>query len=927
MKKRILTLLAVLALMVTCMVFAVSASDTAADREPAAPTVTLAGTEVCPVCSATLAEITAGAKANGDTVTGWTEVTADAITAGTVDWTAEHIWIKENITLPGANLWANNSQVILIRANTDFSAVPETSVTVTTTSGMISKDDSVSKLSIFGDKATIQSSLAAVSGGMFKFTNKAGGLVIKGGVTLKTCGTVTAATEGGFVYLSKAQGSSFEGVTFDGGKAKNGGAVCVGSTATDTIFKNCVFKNCTTTEKGGALMAYGSVTTMTDCKIWNCSTGEYGGAIYTYGTNWTDSGTKKVATATVNLTNSTVSDCSATTAGGVAYLNAGYLKLDNTPVSYCSSKAAGAFFTNIQTNGTAYGYARLEVLNDSHISNCSATAGSGGAIYVNKNHESTDKCVKVTDSNITNCTASSGGGGAIYIANTSKAYVFVGGDSVISGCTATSNGGAVLVNNGRFELMGTAQIQVASGGGNSKGVRIVGGWMRVRDTAKIISTGTGTGNGIYAVNVNGSATSPVYVILAQSGSVVGPDNSKYDGNIYVGEHTDGKYSQLRIHHDSTKDTSKWTGEASVRICTSSGTSYSATDVTLTHGELVPAPTSNGNKLVWVVKYTTAWVDATDEAAASFTGTLFAENETAGVPRLAGELGDLRVYRTQLDVNGTKTWHKTNADAVTAFAALSDDAKETAYLRPWTTEALEIGDNAMHVNFGKGVPATITVGDNGQLKAIDTTTSLGGKKTIPTSDVANAGYYEFGTRRYVIVANDNDTADIYPIKLEISHVNLRPSAERASLYYTADFSKVHADLMDDVTAGVAVTLKPDAAFDSLKDYIFTTAPTQGKYTGALLDGIIINKDGKKTAARATTEIYARAYIQLGGDVIMSDDVNWNLLRVVNAVTDLYNAGELDDPQKASFDSLYDWCKNIDVTTIDAEYAWTRKNETV
>ena len=895
MKKRILVLLAALALLVTCAVFAVAADGAETpSREPDAPGVNLAGTETCPVCSKTLAEITAG----GEGITPWVEVTAE--NAATADWNAEHIWIKEDITLPAANIWANASQVVLIRATNDFTAVPETSVVVTTTAGQISANVSTAMLSIYGDNATIASSLTTTSGGMF---NMKAALVIKGDVTLTTTGTPSKPSEGGFVYIAKATGT-FEGVTFDGGYANNGGAVCIGSTNTNTTFTDCVFKDCTTTAKGGAIMAYGSTATMTDVDFYNCSSVN-GGAIYGYFVGYLNSGKSTVARPTINMTDCSISDCTASTAGGAAYLFAGYLKLDNSPVSYCSAPNGGAFYTNVgsykhaSASNTAYAMVRLEVLNKSHISHCSATNGKGGVLYVSQNFDA-NYPAKFTDVNITDCSATSSGGVLYIAASKANAIVFVTGASVIERCYAGTNGGVVMMESGRFELRDSAQLKVdaTKGYANSKGVRLTGGWMRIRDTAKIITTGSGRGQGIYALNIKGTEESPVYIILAQGGSVVGP-NGEHDGGIYVGEHEDGKFSQLRIQED-------WYGEASVALCTSATNNYTATNIALTPGETVP--NTNILKVQVYDETAKAWVDSEKEV--SFTGKLFVEDSNAGNPQLYGEAGLARVARTQLDVDGTKTWYKTNADAVAAFAALGEDAKATAYLRPWTTEALDIADNVAHVNFGKGVPETITVGENGQLFAIDTTTALGGKNVIPTDAVSNDGYYKFGTREYIVKVDETaGTTAIYPIQYKMSTVSLR--AANQAVYYTATI-KAHEDL--NATAGVAVTIAETPAEEINAEYLCTVGKnTTDEYTGVMISNIMGTGDDK--AARAAKPIHARAYITIDGETYVSGIKSFSLVDVVNTViTGQYD--KLNATQLKQFNALHAAMVDAGVEALEA-----------
>ena len=272
-------------------------------------------------------------------------------------------------------------------------------------------------------------------------------------------------------------------------------------------------------------------------------------------------------------------------------------------------------------------------------------------------------------------------------------------------------------------------------------------------------------------------------------------------------------------------------------------------------------------------------------------------------------------------NGEETvldWYATVEEAV---AAASGKADRYVELYKAENEFAVAADQVVYINFND---KNATVNNAGTVYGFDSycgpTTEADSEVTVTgNAFVAQVTSPAPDSHKYIALV-DAGVTTFHELTLEIVSVNLRPSNETASLYYTADI-KGDATLMAKVQkAGVAVTLKGDAAPNALDDYMYTTVPAaNGDYNGALVAGIINNNGSEDNGARATTEIYARAYIDLNGEIIMSECVDWSLLEVVNEVAGMY--GELGDLQ-SYFDSLYAWCSEI---ALPGDKVWADKAE--
>lgn len=908
MKKRILTLLAVLALLVTCAVFAVQAEST----EPAAPGVTLTGNETCPVCSTALNAIADWNDPNG-----------------------HHVLISEDTELAASPAWGTAAQTILIRSSSDFTQ-SATAVKITTAGNFrLTKEGVAVKLTIYGDKATIESKMHTGNGGMFQ-TASMGVLKVYGDITLTAAADAVKPTSGGVLFVNKGT-ANFTGVTFDGTTATYGGAVYQSNGGSVSTFDNCVFKNCSTTDFGGAMAVACGTATISNCDYYKCTAKGNGGALYVDRYTWaTTIGTDaKYSAATVTMSDSDITECTATTNGGAIYFACGKGTLTNVNIDSCTAANGGAMYFNANSykyKDTAEATSETDkwlypnvTVTGGATTTCSSSA-AGGAYYNNNTGT-----ITLTDHNITGCYASKGNGGAVY---TKKGNFYIGSvnaenPSEIKECYASTNGGAVYVASGRFELTGYAKIIACANKGYaySKGVRIQGGWMRVRDNAQIISTGTGYGQGINAINSSSAKTtaSPVYIILAQNATVVGP-NGEHTGNILVTKYNNGNadhYSQLWIQED-------WDGEASVAYSLTNS-SFKTSYLAQTPGEVTVDEGAGHvtNQFAYVKTYNKSWVNSTKSK--SFDGALYAE-ATEGTPRIYGNTHLLLPYRaTVMDKDGKIVeWQVTTMGAINRANALNaaENSQGGYYAQMRCDYNIKVGATTEattgYLDLNGNNLTELMMNEGSKLYVFDTKTKAGNAggtvalsdafyeekvdntdpenpvttvkyNTVAATEVLQTGAVTVGDKLYVTKLGQT-VATVYPVEFKMTSVSLR--AAQDALYYTASI-KAHADVELN-KSGVAVTVDPEATTDSLENFLYTNGTnSEGAYTGVLVKDILF----KNSAEDATKPVIARAYVELAdGTIFMSDAASYSLTTLVNAVVE-QQYDKLEGTKLEQFEDLY------------------------
>lgn len=818
----------------------------------------------------------------------------------------------------------------------------------TVTGGSSTKEATDKTVGIWSDKEAVGGNIYAARGCTVnlactvqngKALNGTGGnIAVCGILNVKPNANVTGgeALKGGNVYcfdsdstVTNARQGRFN---MTGGTIQNGKATLAGG----NLYVNA--SGSKMASESATADTYGDVVNMSDGEIKNgvatgtSTTDAMGGNVYIQHTrfdltNGTISG-GVAGTYTVNEETGAVTGATIAGQGGNVYTDQkAYLLMEGGTISGGKAQSGGNLRnnTNITTSvfteitggtidggealrgGNIYSDRKLNVEGNALVKNGKAlhayrdtgdtkTNAFGGNIQANSNNQTVAGSAQILDGH------SDFNGGNIGCGTGSDYIIFnLKESAVVSGGTATNAGGNISMNSTNTNAVFNMSGGTVSGGSASTGIS--GGRA---DNIYVANAPMKFSGGSIENSVDSSMAGGAILISGDKLTVSGNAKANYKNthNVYLA----GAASSLEVAANFTGEIWIFTWD---RI------------ILKAEGEAYGTP----------VNY--QGVSGTTRAAGVFTGKVFmagsSENNYASgtgiVPVNTAAEGETAVYELYFAEaavkykNGDETvsdWYATVEEAV---AAASGKADRYVELYKAENEFTVVEDQEVYINF-RDKKATVT--NNGTVYGFD---SYCGPTTEANSEVTVTGN-AFVTQvnapapdshKYIALVDEGVTT-FHELTLEIVSVNLRPSNETASLYYTADI-KGDATLMAKVQkAGVAVTLKGDAATNALDDYMYTTVPAaNGDYNGALVAGIINNNGSEDNGARATTEIYAHAYIDLNGEIIMSERVDWSLLEVVNEVAGMY--GELDDLQ-SYFDSLYDWCSKI---ALPGDKVWADKAE--
>ena len=510
--------------------------------------------------------------------------------------------------------------------------------------------------------------------------------------------------------------------------------------------------------------------------------------------------------------------------GGLIY-NAGTVTMDGVTLDASSTREALAAAGNggaITNQGTMT------------INNCTITGGSldtekgnGGAIY-------NDATLTITNSTITGSSCFRGG-------------IYNSGTMTVEG--GTINGGYAVNRGGALMSTGTTKLKDVTVNAHTqgsdmcyRGIMVADGNCYLYGTTVVNSAGKSLADGV--------GVTAGTVTLADSASVVNASGEHYK-NIWLWN-TDKCIVQV--------DRS-WTGTASV---------YSAAGATLSnHGGIYGQGYLKNGTLNEDFTFTQA--TGTDTKAVN----LFLENPDHDHPKLTCYGGDFVTCRAQLVEDGVATgWYLRPQDAFNAYKA--SDAEEK-YVKLWANYATTNTVDELYVDFHGRTGGTWTNNAGKTLYAFDSTADAGeaGVTVTTAGEGTLAPVTQINGKTYV-----NNAGTIYPVEVKVTNVSLRPGTEEASMYYTAKVT-AHADAGIDAW-GVAITLNENETV--LGNHLYTRetdASKMGAFNGVLVKGIAKNGDNEN-ADRANTPIYAKAYIEVDGQVAMSATVNKTLKEVVTAV---------------------------------------------
>lgn len=604
--------------------------------------------------------------------------------------------------------------------------------------------------------------------------------------------------------------------------------------------------------------------------------------------------------------------------GGAIYVQAGTFTMDAGEINGGTTSYYGG--TILQEGGTIN-------INSGTVNG--GTANIGGTICI------TGGTLNIKGGQVNGGTASNG-----------ATICVVGGTTNISagevkGGTASNRGGNFYLYGGKLNITG-ANAVVSNGTASSQGhlgymeagtVNVSAGTLVNTKTDKCgIRVAKGKfilqGTAIYkAAQVNRGAfdliatsASEAALILAGSAKITNTAGEFSKVNTILMQQSEGNYGKLYVDNS-------FAGWAAFDCSGDAGYVES-------WGGYVGGVPGSDNAVTYYVASGTLKSDNTFEVGGDLTGDCRLhyklDYSSSGSERckVFGEDGKLFLARaTLLNADSTTNpdggWAASIGDACTMTTENGEDHN----IRLISSHAAEVPAGVDAIVDLNGVSITgVTIGDGASLSIWDQDASLA---SASGGTVTGTGYEPYYVRPNgdIYVMNGGKC---YRVAHEISTVNLRPSEDSASLYYTATFN-MNSGVNGAIAArGVAVTLNSAATATNEQQlgesFLYTqNVNSNNDYTSALVNGIV-KKEGIGAAEngnRAVVNIYAYAYIQLTtGEVILSECVDWSLLDTVNKVAAMYNT-DLTVEQKASFDSLYTWCTNVEKVELPAGKAWVEK----
>ena len=278
-------------------------------------------------------------------------------------------------------------------------------------------------------------------------TTSGGGVYVDENCTFNmTGGTIvgcTAANGGGAVFVNKGGTFNMKGGTIDGcTAAEEGGAVFVDRGGTFNMsngtISNCKARGVMNKEVGGAAyINVGGTFTMSGGTIQNCTAYYGAGGVYNDGI--------------FTMSGGTIDNCSAENAGGVSNMDT--FNMTNGTIKNCDATNGGAVIT-----------AKSFTMSGGVIDNCKADNKGGGVTVMSDSY--TNGIFTLDGGTIKNCSALFGGGVANGFDSLYNAY-FTMNSGTIDNCQAKKNGGGVYNEDYTVSTLngGTIKNCVAFGGG------------------------------------------------------------------------------------------------------------------------------------------------------------------------------------------------------------------------------------------------------------------------------------------------------------------------------------------------------------------------------------------------------------------------------------------------------------------------------
>lgn len=737
-----------------------------------------------------------------------------------------------------------------------------------------------------GTQITIGSG-AMISGGHAAYGGKGGNIYANGTSTINmSAGTITNGT---------AQGGTFRTIagTTRSVHASNGGNIALDGGADLTITGGTV-ENATSNYGGGNIWSTtGSEISISGATVSGgvTKTGSGGNLSVTSATITIGSGATvtngKTATASKNGGNiyaatSTITMTGGTVSSGRATSNGGNIYADTTEVTISNATVSGGIAGNVGGN--------MYVKGEPVTINAGADIYGGDATTYGGNiFATTSATITMNDGDVYNGEATDGGN--FYV--TGGATFTMNGGTVSSGEASNSGGNIFSTGSAKININSGAEISdgvaTATAGGNiwaesSSVINMTGGEVKGGTSDKYnqhnIRLNTGavmnmTGGVVYGKD--GCDAANVGTAITSNASTL-----RLGGNARIVREDGVKDGLVRLIGGKLHILTDWTGEAGFEFnAFSPEYGYEFADVQC--GTL----SAEG-----------VFTKGCDQ---NFAGNLYYQAMEGEPAIYAVSGGTMYISGLQMvKTNGATEWVRGNSVATTAA---------DKYVKYYGGALALSGDAVVDFN---GKEATVT--GSGKLYGFDSANDtydaeLCGTVTLASTDVdPQLSTYAAG-KNYVAIFGENDTVSYHCVAMKVINVALRPSA--VGYYYQAQY------IFDDVVAGkvdcygIAVSKDklPGADF---ADYAAYTVMTDELVSGATTNsGLLANimKAGEATnTVRGEIVVYANPYLA----VKSSDEA------VAVVVGDPENAGE-----KAGFGmslkdvlvTIDDYWTNLGKTTKD------------
>ena len=903
MKKSLIALLLVLALVITVSVFAVSASETKTTDKQLWSELTVAedgqtATGYCPHCCADPSESVTWKvytpKASGHnypSASGHWFLGASITTNGALFFSTsntEFVLHLNGKTYNRGNGTSNNTGIIVPQASgvkvSIVDGEAQTGALIGTYGWAVRVNGTNCQVNLYSGKLASSATAAHNSG-------YGGAVRVEKGVFNMYGGAINDGynTYGGAIYVGAGTSANLYGGTISGASAGYGGAIYATGNGAKVLIDGATIENCYATNRAGAIMITGSGTTasmeMKSGRISNCfvkdgSTTEFGGNIYLEYTKGVISG-GIIENGGIPATGVTVTADTNHKGGNFCLRGGGAQLTVKDDAIIRGGKAA--------EGGNVYvGYGSL-IVEGGSISGGNAT--TGGNVYLVSDHDMT-----MTGGEITGGIAT-GNGGNIYTGGNNTIII----DAAEGKTVKITKGKAAQGGNLRLSLSSNTTVtgpNVTISGGTCT---VAGPDIRIVGDADKAATLTLTD-----VTMKGAGTHGTTVSVAPYGHVV------------LAGATDIDRVQIESETLADKTAAVATGAQILIKEGYKGTAYVGWSHGATAAAVLPGATTHHS--LW------------QEAGYTGTGAIYAiDGSTSG--KLLADTGDAADTDSKFVV-ATFAGVKVAADGKQTLTPIGslEEAAGYDFVRPFFNDpitlvddlTLDLNNATVHVITGEHKLNLIEMRTDSFNDAGDVKDGyVRGYVTVDDEENVNTVVREQATGNQYIVVPTGETADgltkftAHRVQVDIDSVNIKPAS--MAMYYTTNMDTTPTASEFALSYGVVLSLvdmpganfkKDDSNEDTLVDNLYTEidfylaederVQVRGA-NSALLQGIL-SQGADTNKEWGEMPIYANAYVSFvidGEEVCVMADKTYTL----SLLDILMIVDETMDPSSETISKMY------------------------